>query len=242
MARRGLHLGEGLGPGRLRVPLAAAALALCVAGAEAAAPPAAGAGRWHFVLPGEPPFEYSVLFRRDASGDETRLLVSAGGERFDLLSRQDPSGRDTTETVTLLATGESLARRLLLPGAALPAECPPLELPDACVLLTGKGGRLALPLTAFAGERAGATRAKARALASETMAAALRRLAAQFPRTYELDRYGDDFLSLVWPGIAPRRTSPPPPGRRAPGCAFDAGFGHPCAPEDRRREEARAGG
>lgn len=204
-------------------------------------PPQAHAGRWHFVLPGEPPFEYSILFRRDATGDETRLLVLAGAERFDLLSRQDPSGRDTTETITLLATGESLTRRLVLPGAPLPADCPPLEAPDACVLLAGKGGRLAVPLTSFAGEEGPATRGRARSLVSDGMSRALRRLGAQLERTYELDRYGDDFLSLIWPGIAPRRASPPPPGRRAPGCDFDAGFGRPCTPEDRRREAARAG-
>ncbi|KAA0253062.1 hypothetical protein FBQ97_08280 [Acidobacteria bacterium ACD] len=242
MARRGLHLGEGLGPGRLRGLLAAAAVAATAALPAAAAAPSAGAGRWHFVLPGEPPFEYSILFRRDATGDETRLLVLAGAERFDLLSRQDPSGRDTTETITLLATGESLTRRLVLPGAPLPADCPPLDAPDACVLLSGNGGRLALPLTAFAGERAEATRVRARSLVSDGMSRALRRLGAQLARTYELDRYGDDFLSLIWPGIAPRRASPPPPGRRAPGCDFDAGFGRPCTPEDRRREAARAGG
>ena len=211
------------------------------AGPVPSATPAGHVTRWHFVLPGAPPLAYSVHFIRDAAGDRTRLLVAVGDERFDLLSTQDPSSLDTTETITRLSTGEALSRRLVLPGGALPAECPALEMPDACVLLSGKGGRLALPLTAFGGEKAPATREKAGALVSDGMAASLRLLAAQVPRSYELDRYGDDFLSLVWPGIVPKRASPPPPGQRRPACAFDATFGVPCTPADRDRETARFG-
>lgn len=227
-------------------PRAALALALGVAGAAGPAPgaepPEAAFTRWHFDLPGTPPLAYSVHFRRGPDGDATRLLVELDGERLVLVSRQDRSGRDTTESVRRRSSGEELSRRLVLPGAPYPPECARVEPPDACLVLAGRNGRLATSLAALSGADAAQVRLKAQRLVSPELAASLARLAAQSPRTYELDAYGDDFLALVWPGVVPPRTEPPSPGTRGPGCLFDAAFGFPCSAAERSREEARSAG
>lgn len=230
------------------VRLAALAAAALAALAGARAPSAGAAGppdgpftRWHFELPGSPPLAYSVHFRRGPEGDLTRLLVELAGERLVLVSRQDRSGRDTTESITRRSSGEELVRRLVLPGSPYPSECARVEPPDACVVLAGRNGRLATSLAALSGEGGAALRGRAQRLASAELAAVLAALAAQTPRTYELDAYGDDFLALVWPGIVPRRAGAPTPGRRTAGCRFDEAFGFPCSAAEEARERARSG-
>ena len=50
-----------------------------------------------------------------------------------------------------------------------------------------------------------------------------------------------DFLGLVWPERFTRPQSLRK-GERTKGCAFDAEFGFPCAPEDLAREAKRFAG
>ena len=135
-------------------PEAAALLALLLA-----APPANPGGawaRWHFVFGRE--MEMSILFRRDASGDDTRLLVRCGAGRFELVSRQDPTGDDSTESVTETESRETLERRILLRGREGVAGCEDVPPADACLLWTGGGGRVASRMSEFSGERAPAAR------------------------------------------------------------------------------------
>lgn len=184
-------------------------------------------GRWHFVQD-EPAFEYSVLFTRSDAGDETRLLLAVGSSRLELLSAQDPSGNDSTESVRDAASGATFRRRLLLSGYTSVPGCAPVRPPDACVLFDGPGGTFATSLGRFHGQGGAAERAGAARAASPALAEKLLALAPLMGVTVELDAYGDDFLRLVWPDRFPRRTGAPKRARRTDGCAFDASFGHPC--------------
>ncbi|HQR67932.1 MAG TPA: hypothetical protein PLB02_11100, partial [Thermoanaerobaculia bacterium] len=124
---------------------AAALLALLLAGAPALSPlPWA---RWHFVFSKE--VEMSILFRRDAGGDETRLLVRCAAGRFELVSRQDPSGRDSTESVRSLEEAETFSRRLVLGGVPEARGCEGVAPGDACAAFSGRNGTLAAGLSAL---------------------------------------------------------------------------------------------
>ncbi|MFI5180581.1 MAG: hypothetical protein ACHQPI_04255 [Thermoanaerobaculia bacterium] len=194
--------------------------------------------RWHFVFGSG--MEMSVLFRRDAGGDETRLLVSRGGDRFVFDSRQDPSGNDSTEAVKWLSTGEILERRILLKGWDGVAGCEGVSRPDACLLWKGASGRVTSRLSQFSGEGAPAARREVAALVSPAFAERLFSLSAVLSTMAEFGSYTSDFLVLVWPerfGAKPKFER----GTRTRGCDFDALFGHPCSDEERAREEARLG-
>ncbi len=195
--------------------------------------------RWHFVFPSD--LELSILFRRDGTGDETRLLVKHRAGRFELVSRQGPSGEDSTESVRSLEEDETLSRRLLFTPDATESACERLGPKDACVVLTGKNGTLAAPISGFAGERGAATRERAAALVSTGMKKRLHHLAPVLPYVAEFGAYTDDFLGLVWLETF-RGPSALKHGKRARGCDFDASFAHPCAPQDREREEKRFSG
>jgi hypothetical protein len=195
--------------------------------------------RWHFVFAAGT--EMSILFRRDATGDETRLLLRSAAGRFELVSRQDPTGRDSTESVRSLEEAETLSRRLLFafPGReeAEPAcgEVPP---GDTCVVFEGKNGALVAPLSGFAAEKGASLRARGAALVSPGMRKRLLELGPILTFAAEFGSYTSDFLGLIWPEacahpLALRR------GSRTRGCDFDASFGHPCTPEERGREKRR---
>jgi len=194
--------------------------------------------RWHFVL--GPDAELSVLFRREKTGDETRLLVRALAGHFELISRQSLSGRDSVESVRSLEEEETLTRRLVLGGHADEPACSGVPPKDACVVLTGRGGALASGLSAFAGVGAAALREKAAALVSPAMRRRLVDLAPSLAGTVDYDVYSSDFLGLLWPdAYGPR--APLRRGTRTAACDFDAGFGHPCSSAERERETKRFG-
>jgi len=182
----------------------------------------------------------SVLFRRDAAGDETRLLVGCEAGRFELSSRQGPSGNDSTESVKWLATGEILERRILLRGWEAVAGCEDVHRPDACLLWKGANGRVASRMSQFSGEAARAARHEVAALVSPAFKEHLFSLAEIFPLMAEFGSYTNDFLGLVWPGPF-RRPAKIRRGTRTRGCDFDALFGHPCTAVEREREEKRLG-
>jgi len=192
--------------------------------------------RWHFSWPDG--LELSVLFRRSAAGDETRLLVRAPGGRYELRSAQDGASRTSEESIRSLDEDETFSRRLVLSGVETEPACAAVRAPDACVLFAGKNGSFVTGLAAFAGERAAAVRARAASLPTEAMRRRLFALAPLLPSSQELFVYGPDFLALVWPETFCGRKALAP-GTRAPGCAFDAGFGFPCTPDERTREEKR---
>lgn len=204
----------------------------------------------------EPVFELSVLFLRNGEGDETRLLLATGATRLELFSRQDPTGLDSLELVKDHATGETFSRRLVLPGGPRPEGCAALESTDACLVFTGKGGRLTVPLSAFAKEQAAAgsaasfgaaagmsaasfgaaaIRERLSKLVSEGLAKKLLGLAPVYSRSADFDRYRDDFLALVWPALG-KRSGAPEVASRVAGCAFDAGFGFPCSDKELARD------
>jgi len=218
---------------------AAVALAAVLAGAPPAA--ATNAARWHFTVDGASPFQYSVLFRRDEKGDETRLLVEAGGARYELVSTQDPTGRDSTESVRALAPGEAFTRRLVLPRGEPAAGCEAVRSPDACVVLEGPRGKLTTRLSAFAGQDAGPVRERARALLSPALAERLLALAPYMKETVELDAYAEDFLGLLWPERFQERRGAPTKGVRRAGCSFDAEFGYPCSQRELVHERTHFG-
>ncbi|HQR46600.1 MAG TPA: hypothetical protein PK598_11385, partial [Thermoanaerobaculia bacterium] len=144
---------------------AAALLALLLAGAPALSPlPWA---RWHFVFSKE--VEMSILFRRDAGGDETRLLVRCAAGRFELVSRQDPSGRDSTESVRSLEEAETFSRRLVLGGVPEARGCEGVAPGDACAVFSGRNGTLAAGLSAFSGGGGPRLRERGAALVSPEM-------------------------------------------------------------------------
>jgi hypothetical protein len=202
-------------------------------------PAAAAPARWHFTF-GE--WQISILFeRQEGIGDTTRLLVDAGAGRFDFVSSQDPSGRDSTESIRRLPGGEALTRRLVLSRfEGIPA-CSPIRPPDACVVLTGVNGTLSAPISGFGGESGAALRARAAALVSPGMRDALFALAPILPAVAEFGSYGKDFLALVWPERFAKRLSLKR-GVRTRGCEFDATFGYPCDAYALRREEKRFAG
>lgn len=217
-------------------PEAAALLTLLFA--APAEDPSGPWSRWHFVF--EKGLEMSVLFRRDASGDETRLLVRGKAGRFEFLSRQDPPGNDSTESIRSLATGETLERRILLGGWEAVAGCEDVHRPDACLLWKGANGRVASRMSQFSGEAARAARQNVAALVSGGFRDRLKDLAPYLTYAAEFGSYRDDFLVLVWPewfhGPAKLRR-----GTRTRGCDFDASFGHPCTEKERARDETRFG-
>ena len=192
-------------------------------------------------MPGEPPFAYSLLFTRSEAGDETRLLVEVQGKRYELVSTQDPTGRDSTESVRALGVEETLSRRLVLGAAATKAGCPPSQLPDGCVVLKGARGTVAAPLTAFSGKDADALRARARAVLGPELAQRIQDLAPLFGRSVEFDAYAEDFLGLLWPEAFGTRRTSAVKGTRTAGCAFDAAFGYPCSEAEKKREGVRFG-
>ena len=216
----------------LRIAASAAAVAawLLPSPSSAAAAPA----RWHFSF-GK--WQMSVFFeRQERKGDTTRLLVEAGAGRFDFVSSQDPSGRDSAESIRRLPDGETLTRRLVLSSFEEIHACSSVREPDACVVLTGANGTLSAPISGFAGESGGPLRARAAALVSPGMRDALFALAPILPAVAEFGSYTKDFLGLVWPeGFAKSQSLRR--GKRTRGCDFDATFGYPCDAEARRREE-----
>jgi len=167
--------------------------------------------------------------------------LDAGAGRFVLASSQDPSGRDSTESIRRLPDGETLERRLVLSTFEEIPACSSVRPPDACVVLTGANGTLSAPISGFAGESGAPLRARAAGLVSPGMRDALFALAPILPAVAEFGSYSKDFLGLVWP-----RTFDKPlslrKGERKPGCDFEATFGYPCDAEARRREEKRFAG
>ena len=218
-------------PRALSAVAGAVALACLVAQAASAAP-----ARWHFAFGRA--WEISILFEREDTGDRTRLLVRAPAGRFVFFSEQDPSGRDSTESVRRLPDGETLTRRLVLSAFEEIPACSEVRAPDACVVLTGANGTLSAPISGFGGEPGAPLRARAAGLVSPGMRDALFALAPILPAMAEFGSYTEDFLGLVWPGrlSGARKLQR---GVRKPGCDFDATFGYPCDPEARRREEKR---
>lgn len=219
-----------------------AGLVLPLAGAPPdAAPRDAGLpppprGRWHHEVAGPPAVRWSVLFRRTEAGDETRLLVATPAGRWDLLSRQPADRSSTREEAASPALGESVSRVLYQRAPAGVPECARVRPPDACLVLEGSRGRLAAPLSAFSGREAESLRRRAAAVVSPAFRESLPGLAPALP-VEDLAFYSEDFLALLHPALArpPRTAAPRAP--RLPGCAFDATFGYPCTPDEKRRED-----
>jgi hypothetical protein len=214
----------------------AGAAALLAALLLPAFPATAAPARWHFAF--GKTWEISILFERGEKGDMTRLLVRAPAERFVFDSNQDPSGRDSTESIRRLTDGEPLTRRLVLSSFEEIPACSSVPAPDACVVFTGSGGSVASGLGAFAGSRAAPLREKIAGLVSPGMRQALFALAPILPAVAEFGSYGNDFLDLVWPDRFGKRQDLRR-GERKPGCAFDATFGFACSDEEKLREAKR---
>ncbi len=157
------------------------------------------------------------------------------------LSSQDPSGRDSTESIRRLPDGETLTRRLVLSRFEEISSCASVRAPDACVVFTGSAGTSSTGFSEYAGPRAAAAREKAAALVSPGMRDALFALAPLLPAVAEFGSYSKDFLGLVWPGrfAAAQKLQR---GVRKPGCDFDATFGFACDAGERERENKRFGG
>ena len=204
-----------------------------LSGAQAAT---AAPARWHFVF--GKTWEISIFFEREEKGDTTRLLVSAPAGRFVFLSSQDPSGRDSTESIRRLPDGETLTRRLVLSSFEDISACSQVRAPDACVVFTGAGGSVASGLGAFAGSQSAPLRERIAGLVSPGMRSALFALAPILPAVAEFGSYGNDFLGLVWPDRF-GKLQDLRKGERKPGCAFDATFGFPCSAEEKAREAKR---
>lgn len=151
-----------------------------------------------------------------------------GALRLELLSAQDPTFVDSSESVKDVETGETWKRRLVLSGYRSVPACAAVKPPDACLVFEGAGGTFATSLARLQGEGGAGERRRAAATVSEPLATKLRVLAPLMAVTVELDAYGDDFLRLVWPDRFPRRGGSPTRARRTEGCAFDASFGYPC--------------
>jgi hypothetical protein len=227
----------------LAVSLAILALATGIAapgGQALPPPPARPPARWHFTF--RKGLELSVLFWRAPEGDDTRVLLAAGGRRFAFVSRQDLTGRDSTETVALLegTVPVMLERRLILSGFSAVEGCEAVRTPDACVLLAGPKGRLSAPFSVFSGKEAATTREKAAALVPETLRAALFDLAPVLPMLTEFGSYAKDFLGLIWPERFHGKQVPTR-GKRVASCDFDSGFGYPCDAAEREKEMKRFG-
>jgi hypothetical protein len=197
---------------------------------------AAAPARWHFTF-GK--WRISILFeRKEREGDATRLLVAAPAGRFVFLSSQDPSGRDSTESVRRLPDDETFTRRLVLSSFEEIPSCSSVRAPDACVVFIGANGTLSAPISGFAGEPGAPLRARAAGLVSPPMRDALFALAPLLPAVAEFGSYSKDFLGLVWPErfAAAQRLER---GVQEPGCVFDAEFGFPCSDEEKAREAKR---
>jgi hypothetical protein len=234
----GLRVHRGAGLARARALRAAALLAL-VGAALLAHPASAAPARWHFVFGRA--WEISILFERKEAGDRTRLLVRSPAGRFILFSEQDPSGRDSTESIRLGPGGETLTRRLVLSRFEGIPSCASVRAPDACVVFTGSAGTTSTGFSEYAGPRAAAAREKAAALVSPAFRDTLFGLAPLLPTFAEFGSYSKDFLGLIWPEhfSAAQKLQR---GVPKPGCDFDATFGFPCDPRTREREDKRFGG
>ncbi len=157
-----------------------------------------------------------------------------------MVSTQDPGGSDSEETVVDPDGGERLTRSLHFASARRPSACAGVREPDVCLLFRGKSGERVAALSSFVpGPEGDRLREGIRGLVTERFAAKLLALAPVFPRSVEFDRFGDDFLSLVWPAIAWRRPKGAEEAARAPGCEFDASFGYPCTERERESERKR---
>jgi hypothetical protein len=192
-------------------------------GAQAAG---AAPARWHFAF--GKAWEISIFFEREeGKGDTTRLLMEAKAGRFVFVSSQDPTGRDSTESIRHLPDGETFTRRLVFSSFEEISSCSSVHAPDACVVLTGANGTLSAPISGFSGETAAPLRARAAGLVSPPMRDALFAVAPLLPAVAEFGSYSKDFLGLVWPErfSAAQKVER---GVRKPGCDFDAGFGFPC--------------
>jgi hypothetical protein len=200
-------------------------------------PVAAAPARWNFSFGGK--WRLSILFEREeGKGDTTRLLLDAPAGRFVFLSQQDPSGRDSTESIRVLSSGEIFSRRLILSSFEEIPSCSSIRRPDACVIFTSARGQVSSPLSAFAGASGSELRGQAAALVSPATRDALFSLAPLLPSVAEFGSYAKDFLSLVWPKPFKGEQSLKR-GTRKPGCEFDAAFGFPCSPEEKAREAKR---
>jgi len=166
-------------------------------------------------------------------------MAAAG--RFVFVSSQDPTGRDSTESIRRLPEGETVTRRLVLSSFEEIPSCSSIRPPDACVVLTGANGTLSAPISAFAGPPGAPVRERAAALVSPVMRDALFAVAPILPAVAEFGSYSKDFLGLIWPEqfSAAQKLER---GVRKRGCDFDATFGFPCDPEAREREVRRFGG
>ena len=216
----------------LRAAVRAAAVAAWVL--LSPSPAAAAPARWHFSF-GK--WRISIFFEREEGrGDTTRLLLDAGAGRFVFVSSQDPSGRDSTESIRRLPDGETLTRRLVLSTFEEIPACSLVRPPDACVVLTGANGTLSAPISGFAGESGAPLRARAAGLVSPGMRDGLFALAPILPAVAEFGSYSKDFLGLVWPGRF-SGAQKLQRGVRKPGCDFEATFGYPCDADALRREE-----
>jgi hypothetical protein len=191
-------------------------------------------GRWHHEVE-VPRLAWSVLFRRTGDGDETRLLVETPAGRFVLVSTQPADGSRTREEVHIPVLAENVSRVLSHRVPAGVAECARVRPPDACVVLEGKLGRLAAPLSAFSGDGGPALLRRAKGLVSPPFAARLPGLAPALGIA-DLSFYSEDFLAFLDPALQ-RPAGPILTAPRLPGCAFDATFGHPCTADEVRREE-----
>ncbi len=200
----------------------------------------ATAGRWHFSYAGSFPFQLSILFRRGPEGDETRLFLAAPPGRLELAATQGPEGDDSEETIIDPDGGERFSRRLHFPSNHRPAVCAGVREMDGCLIFAGRFGERTIPLSGFVpGPDGDRLRAGVRALVTERLGAKIASFAPIFAMSVEFDRFGDDFLSLVWPKLSwkrPRETERP---ERRPGCAFDASFGYPCTERERELEKKR---
>lgn len=192
-------------------------------------------GRWHHEVEGPPRLGWSVLFRRTETEDETRLLVATPSGRFVLVSTQPADETRTREEVTVPALGESVSRLLAHRAPAGVPECTGVNPPDACVVLEGKRGSLAAPLSAFSGDEGPTLRRRAAGVVSPTFLEHLKGLAPAL-RVADLAFYAEDFLAFLDPAFA-RPKGPDLTAPRLPGCAFDETFGFPCTADERRREE-----
>ena len=209
---------------------------LAASGGGTPEPVGSAPSRWHFRWPDG--FELSVLFRRSAAGDETRLLVASPAGKFELVSAQDAASRTSEESVRSLDENEIFSRRLLFSGTEDVAACSGVKAPDACVVFSGKNGSLAAGFSAFSGRDGAAWRRRASDLASEALRRRLLALGPFSTRSAEFAAYRSDFLGLVWPAAFGGKISIVP-GTRAPGCSFDAGFGVPCSEAELAREGRR---
>jgi hypothetical protein len=181
-----------------------------------------------------------VLFTRTPEGDTTRLLLETNGRRYELVSTQDTAETRSAESVRAWGVdGGTLERTLVLAHVKEVRGCEQGPEPDGCVTFQGPRGAATLRLSAFAGKDAAAARARARSVVTPALEERLLALAPLMSSTVELDRYGPDFLGLIWPERFGARRAGPRKGTRGAGCAYDATFGFPCSETELRRERAR---